>query len=1149
MFKRSAIKIAALFLLWSAAAAIAQLPTATILGTVKDPSGAVVPNAKVTVRNADTGDTRAATVSADGEYRLNALPVGNYNVRVEQKGFKSALGNGVTLTVGQEQVLDFTLEIGETSETVDVTADLPIMNTTMGNLGGTISEQKMAELPLNGRDYIQLATLQAGVTEDRARTPSSNALAGSGDWFSSNGAPVRANAYLLDGTSLSTYGGASGASISGNTLGLDGIREFRIITNSFDAEYGMVMGSQMTMVSQSGTNHWHGDVFEFVRNNVFDAKNYFDNPQTAGLTVAGAQRRLPPFRRNNFGAAIGGDIRPNKTFFHLTYEGLRQDQALTFLNTTLDDGCKGVAGTVITNTSCPQLGTTASATLDARTAPWTQLFPSPNSSLTTATAAGVTHPVGLAWAFQQPNNEDYGQGRIDQTFTQKDSAFIRYTIDNDKLQIPGLYPGSPYLSSSFNYYITAAENHVFSPAVLNTARFSFSHTTQLIGVLQYIAGAQYSYEPGIPMGTLGVGGLTQAQFGGNPTSQANQNVFAYSDDLFVSKGKHSIKVGALINHDQIYVANGVSLWGQIKFSNVANFLKAVPTTYQAIAPGGINYKDVRYDTIGTYIQDDYKVRPKLTLNLGLRYEINTNINVVGPSAPLNGALINQDIDVNFTQTTLLTKNPSYINLGPRLGFAYDVFGNGKTAVRGGFGELYQVAGWTSFLHGATRAPFGQNQFTGNSTAWTLPFTVPTGNSLATLQSRNPTLYDWNIKQPKMLQYNLAIQQQLPWQVALTVAYGGSRGYNLQVLTDGNPTVPDGVPTSVNGVYTCTYVGQGNTPPINQQNLVYGAAANACVAPVVTAATADPVYYPAVQANVAQRQNTNWGPFNEISDGRDSLYNSLQIEIQKSLWKGLQFQSNVTYSKSLDDTQGSSSGVTEVNGSSTYAEDPWNPKLDRGPSSFNTPWAWKSNVIYHLPKFGSSNRIASTLENGWWFTAIGQVQTGYPFTVTYTGGRSGLNVDGSNVAIVDRPNIVVGRNAGNITSGTSTCPASAGVAFSSHKLGTPGLWFDPCAFSIQSYGFLGNEGRNFLTGPHYRDLDFSAVKDTRLPFFGAGGSMEFRAEFFNILNHSNFNLPTNTSYAGTGALANDTTELPVSGAGQITSALPSRQVQLSVKVLF
>jgi hypothetical protein len=1116
--------------------AVAQMPTATILGTVKDPSGAIVANAKVTLRNTDTNDTRTVNSGTDGSFRANALSVGPYTIRVEGAGFKSSIDNGIVLTVGQEQVIDFTLQLGENTETVDVTAeDLPVMNTTSGSLGGTVGQQKMAELPLNERNYINLVILQAGIAEDRARTPSSNALAGAGDWFSSNGAPARANGYLLDGTSLSTYGGGSSASIGNNTLGLDGIREFSVVTSDFSADYGMVMGSQMTMVSKSGTNHYHGDIFESIRNSALDARNYFDTAASSGTTEAGAQRRLPPFRRNNFGAALGGAIKPDKTFYFLTYEGVAQDQGTSTRNTTLGAGCRGTAGTVITNVACPQLGATASVTLDPRTAPWTNLFPLPNDH-----PAPLPGDTDLFWSFDAPNNENYGQGRIDQTFSDKDNAFIRFTIDSDNIGIANTFPGSDYLGSSSNYFITGSENHVYTPALLNTARFSFSHTTQLIGVKTYISGGQFSYEPGIPMGTLGVGGLTSAMFGGNPTSQALQNIFAYSDDLFITKGKHSIKTGVLINHYQVFVANGVSLWGQIKFASVANFLKtpATPSTYQAIAPGGINYKDVRYDTAGGYVQDDFKASSRLTLNMGLRYEINTDIRVVGPSEAFNGAIVNPDTDVNFTHTSLLTQNPSYTNFAPRLGFADNLFGNGKTVIRGGFGVNYQIAAWTSFLHGSTRAPFGQDQFTGSSNAFTVPFTVPTGTSLATLQARNPTIYDWNIKQPKMLQYNLAVQQQLPWQMALTAAYSGSRGYNLQTLTDGNPTVPDGVPASVNGIYVCNYVGASLTPPIAQQNLVYGPNANACVAPVT-----------ATQTNAATRLNNNWGPFNEISDSANSWFNALQVELQKTIWKGLQFQTNFTYSKMLDTPQGASSGVTEVDGSSTYSENPWNPMLDRGPSSLNTPLSSKTNVIYHLPKFGAPNRFLGGFINGWWMTGIIQVQNGYPFTVTFTGGRSGLNVDGSNVAIVDRPMVIPGRTPYNITHGTSSCTAAQAPFLAGAKLGTPNLWFDPCAFSIQSSGFLGNESRNAFSGPSYHDVDFSVVKDTRLRFLGDGGNLEIRAEFFNLFNNANFGLPTNTSFAGTGPIINDTGETVVSGAGTLTNDIQARQIQLSARVIF
>jgi hypothetical protein len=1118
---------------FSVNSALAQLPTANILGVVKDPSGAVVSGAKVTAKSLETDETKTVVTTQSGDYRISQLAVGKYEIRVEQQGFRPAVETGVSLTVGQDQHMDFVLTLGSTTEAVTVTTDAPSVNISSGSLGGTVDETKMAELPLNGRDYIQLALLQSGINEAKSRTPSSNALAGAGQWFSTNGAPVRSNAYLLDGTNLATYGGSSSSTISGNTLGLDGIREFRIITNSADAQYGGVMGAQMTMVSRSGTNKYHGSVFDYLRNSALDAKNYFDNPQGSGLTVAGAQRRLPPFRRNNFGAAVGGYIHKEKTFFHVNYEGLRQVQGLTFLNNTLPAGCHGPAGAVITPAQCSAV--TSNTTIDARTAPWVALFPLPNNGTN-----------GLSWSFQQPVHDDFGQARVDHTFSQKDNIFVRYTVNRSDLAIPGTYPGYDYQSNGKNQYLTAAENHTFSANVLNSFRFGFSRAPQTIGLKNYVTGPGYSFETGFPMGTLAVGGTTQALFGGNPTSQAFQDVLSFSDDVFLNKGRHSIKVGVLINHYNINVSNGTNLFGRINFSNISNFLKAIPTTYQAVAPGGTNQKEVSFYSIGEYFQDDWKVSSRLTLNLGLRYEINTDIHAVGDTASFNGALINPLTDTDFTHTSLLTRNPSYKNFGPRVGFAYDVFGNGKTALRAGFGELYQIAPWLSFLHGATRGPFGQNQFSGSSPAFTVPFAVPTGNTLADLQARTPTLFEYNIKQPKMLQYNMAVQQQLPWQMALTVAYGGSRGYNLQVLTDGNPTVPNGVPVSVNGIYVCR---PGNTPPIASQNLVYGAGANACVAPIVTAAqlTATPsllTYYPTPQTAVATRLNNSWGAFNQISDARDSWYNSLQIDLVKNLSHGFQFQTNFTYSKLLDDTQGASSGTTEVVGSATYASDPYNALLDKGPSAFNIPFSSKTNVIYHFPRV-NTNRYASGLINGWWTTAIVQSQSGLPFTPTFSGSRSLLNVNNNNVAVVDRPLVVGGRNPYNITHGVSS--GCQGVAAGT-PIGTNTLYFDPCAFTIQSAGFLGTEERNYLSGPHFRQVDFSLVKDTHIPQLGEGGSLQFRAEIFNLFNHTNYAIPNSSVFAGSGSTVNDV-ETPVQGVGQILSAFPSRQVQLSLKVQF
>src|ERR1700722_1737435 len=324
--------------------ALAQLPTATILGQVKDASGAVVAGVKVTARDTDTGQTRTAVTGDGGEYRLDALPVGNYELTAEKTGFKTEVQSGLTLTVSQQAVANLTIQVGEMSQTVAVTAEAPLVSTTTSSLGGLVDQQRIIDLPLNGRNYNDLTLLQPGVTQNVDIPGTGIGL--NGTEYSSNGAPIRSNSYLLDGAILQNMYAANGASAVGNTLGVDGILEYRVITNNFSAEYGMSMGSIQTLVSKSGTNQFHGDAFEFLRNSNLDSPHYFDlPPETLG-------HRLPEFRRNNFGGAFGGPIRKNKTFFFGVYEGLSQSLGTTNTTNVIQAGCHGAAGAVITVAAC-----------------------------------------------------------------------------------------------------------------------------------------------------------------------------------------------------------------------------------------------------------------------------------------------------------------------------------------------------------------------------------------------------------------------------------------------------------------------------------------------------------------------------------------------------------------------------------------------------------------------------------------------------------------------------------------------------------------------------------------------------------------------------------------------------------------------------
>src|SRR5437899_3593270 len=380
--------------------AMSQLPTGTILGEIKDSTGAVIPGASITAKNVETGLTRTGMSAEDGSYRFSALPVGSYEVKVELPGFRTEVRSGLTLTVSQEAVINFTMQAGAVDQTVVVTEDAPLVNTTSGALGGLVDEQKVAELPLNGRNFIDLTLLQPGITQHRNIGVAASTV---GLWFSSNGAPLRSNNYLLDGAILTNLTQGTSASQDGSTLGIEGIREYRVITNSFSAEYGMTMGSQVMVVTKGGTHTFHGSLFDYLRNSALDARNFFDYKTPA------SNRRLPAFTRNQFGASVGGPIKKDKTFFFGVYEGLRERLGVTTVSLV-----PGAACHVTTNNPCVAGGSVAPVVR-----PILDLFPLPNLSNNQFT-----------FPFTQPTRDDYAQGRVDHIFSSADSFFGRYTISD-----------------------------------------------------------------------------------------------------------------------------------------------------------------------------------------------------------------------------------------------------------------------------------------------------------------------------------------------------------------------------------------------------------------------------------------------------------------------------------------------------------------------------------------------------------------------------------------------------------------------------------------------------------------------------------------------------------------------------------------------
>ncbi len=1039
-----------------------QLPTATILGVVRDSTNAVIPEANVSARHVDTGLTRTTVTGNQGAFRLQALPVGRYEVRVEHAGFQSAVRSGLTLTVSQEAVLNFALQVGTIEQTVSVTAEAPLVDTTTGTLGGLVGEKEFSELPLEGRNFMGLTLLQTGVTQHRhvtKRVPGTFGVR-----LSVSGAPFRSNNYLLDGAMMQNLIVSTAASASGSSLGLDGIREFRIITNSFSAEYGMTMGSQVVMVSKGGTNAFHGTLFEYLRNSALDARNFYD------LKTPTEQRRLPPFTRNNFGGSIGGPIKQDATFFHATYEGLRERLGVTEIESVPGAGCRGPAGGTITNTSCPELGSVPSVTVNQVVAPWIPIFPLPNLS-----GNRFTFP------FSQPTTQDYGQTRVDHNFSDTDTLFGRYTVDDSSRAQTLNNPNFGQTSVTRNQFATLSHNHIFSPTVLNTVRLSYSRTFNENQSPSDFFGPEFSLIAGKEIGSINISGV--GAFGASSTTPAiyNQNVYSLSDDMFYSRGRHALKFGTLINHFRQYVTVSTNNRGSVRFANMADFLVGRARNYSSITPGSDLSRTHYYTTYGFYLQDDFQVKPTLMLNLGMRYEFNTDpAEVRGRGAALRDR-------VNDAETTLglPVQNDSYMNFGPRFGFAWDMNGDGKTSVRGGAGILYDIGniGATLVITVTSTPPFSSTStVTGFPQLTSLPLTFDEAGTGNTVRGA-----DYEMKQPSMYHWNLTVERELPWNSVVTLGYVGSHGVNIITEIEGNPSVPDILPDGR-------------------------------------------MFWPTVR-----RRNPNWGPMLLGSTGTSSHYDSFQFKLNKPLSKGLQFQSSYTWSKVIDETQGQLGG--DITTESVVAMDPYNRRTDRGPAAFDTKHNLRFNAIYALPGT-SSDGIQGTLLNGWRLSGIMSLQSGSPFTLNLSANRSR---NGVQTGRRDRPDLSPGRNNSNIVSGTTA--GCSGIA-AGQALGTPELYFDPCAFTLPERGFLGTAGRNFLYGPGLANLDFSLVKETAIRSLGESGRLEFRAEVFNITNRVNFDPPNRRIFSGSRDVEN-----PIPTAGRIDAAGTSRQIQFALKILF
>jgi hypothetical protein len=824
----------------------AQLSTGNISGTVKDSSGAVLPGATVTVLDEDTGVSRTVQSDAGGHFSALSLAIGTYRVTATFKGFETIVHTGILLTVGREEIIDLTMQVGAVSNTVNVTDKPPLVEGTTGSLTSLVNATTIRDLPLNGRSYDQLALIQPGATPASPGAPGSvgNAFSfGSGTRFSVGGLRPNANLFLMDGTDINDAGNGTPGGAAGTNLGVDTILEFRIYTSSFKAEFGHSMGSVTTAVTRSGTNSIHGTVFEFIRNSVLDAANYFDVTK-------------PSFKRNQFGGVLGGPIKKDKAFYFVGYEGLRQGLGTTLFATVPNAAAR--AGNLPTET----------VTVNPDIVPFLNLYPLPNgrdfgdgSAQFVSTSTTVT-------------NEDNVMGRLDFQLTPTNSLFGRYTFDKDNIVAPLSLPFETQVPSDRRQYLTIGWNHIFKTQALNSLRFGYN-TSKAANVQQYTSAvtSDLSIVPGQPMGTIQLGSIgtsgsrALAPLGpstGNGPFYWDYTVYQGSEDYNWIVKKHTFKAGANLEQvlDNFTTTNSVE--GIYTFKSFDMFLEGIPSNFQASFPLGLYYTLGFAQTLmAGYIQDDYQVTPRLMLNYGLRWEATTD----------SGDKFGKTLQLPSLAATATVPTGSYYhtakrNFEPRFGFAWQPFSSGKTVVRGGAGIYQNQILPYIFQNMARIPPFGSIPSIAN------PSFPNAAASLASVTATSFLNMDPYEKTPTAYQYNLSVQRQFFTNNLIQVDYAGSAANHLQTQEEGNTPIPT----------------------------VCSTTASNCPAGVADGA----LYYPAG----APRRNPAWGGIRYFDSNGRARYDSFTVLLRHDSNNGLMAQVFYTFAKDMDDSSGSASAESQ-----------------------------------------------------------------------------------------------------------------------------------------------------------------------------------------------------------------------------------------------
>ncbi|MBI4461178.1 MAG: TonB-dependent receptor, partial [Acidobacteria bacterium] len=1008
-----------------------------------------------------------------------------YEITAESAGFQTEVRRGVTLTVGREAVVDFTLNVGAVAERITVTGEAPLIETTSSTVAGLISETQMRELPLNARSYEQLALLEPNVYLQRNTTRATNI--GLGAPLSSGGMRTTFNYFVVDGIDAMDVSNNTPGSAAGQLMGVETLREFRVITNNAPAQYGRAMGAIVDVSSRSGTNELHGTVFEFLRNNAMDARSFFD-AETA------------PLKRNQFGFVLGGPVKQDKAFFFGSYEALRT--RLTDIRQLIVPTPDGKLGRLGTRT----------VTVNPAVVPYLRVYPNTDKDL----GDGFGQ---VAQAFPSRTREDFFTGRIDYQHSDSTSYFVRYNYDNVDKQSPrvgaNVLPWQENLRSN-NHMIILAETRLLSPQWVNEFRAGFVRATPrskssteegqdplkdlkfacCVGAPIIQLGATSFQSSSIQLAAIGSTGRQFENYTGNH--------FSYADNLSYASGSHSVKLGGILERFQDNLGNPTeSLYYQnpstYQLQSLEELLTGRPRSFSGTIVPSANGNSGRQWLYGLYVQDDWRILNNLTLNLGVRYEWASNYesknNRFAVANVLGGTVM---ADRKYQWDGRVCAGC----LDPRFGFAWDMFSNSRTVLKGGFG-VYRSQIVRFFANTTGGASQGDTKGGGVTMSVTNPSfpdaRIPRDSTtrININPERAPTqagILPPVPSTPSALQWNLTVERSITPSTNLRLAYVGNHGYHLDtsVLPNQNrfKICPDATEPR------CTTLGLGP----------------------------DTWVFPATGTNLFV---PSWG--NTITETRydfNSYYNGFTATLGQRYTRGMDFQLTYGFSRATDDvTSARASGYAVA--SEPYMVD-WRRHVHHALSGYDMRHRFVTNFGYEFPSFTDMGGAANKLLSGWKVAGILTAQAGTPLTAL-------IGFDQAN-ALSQRP---VNSQRPGISGPVKLCPCTLPASLGGGTQSAPERWFDPTVFVLPARGTYGNAGRNIITGPGLTTLDMSMTKNTYLT---ERLNLQFRAEAFNVVNHANFAMPSSRIFETDGRIT------PTAGLINRTFT-DGRQFQFALKLIF